>query len=199
MRSCIPTAASGSRIRRSASAATTRASAPSPRFRTVSIASTATPAASRSLRTRSTVQTGCASRPITRCCTLPNTLDRNMKVWDVNGTRLTNAREFTRLELPTGGPSWADGIRCDTDGNVWCGAAARRSHCRARWRHDRRDSNAGGLREHLLWRREAQPLIHHRKHVAVRACIRPRQARIFVDEAGLTNRLNCRFRVQSGD
>jgi len=51
-----------------------------------------------------------------------DTLDRNTKVWNVNGARLTNGREFTRLELPTGGPTWADGIRCDTDGNLWCGA-----------------------------------------------------------------------------
>jgi len=51
-----------------------------------------------------------------------DTLDRNTKVWNVNGTRLTNGREFTRLTLPSGEPSWADGIRCDVDGNVWAGA-----------------------------------------------------------------------------
>jgi len=51
-----------------------------------------------------------------------DTLDRDTKVWDVDGTQLRNGRQFMTLELPTGGPSWADGIRCDTDGNVWCGA-----------------------------------------------------------------------------
>ena len=51
-----------------------------------------------------------------------DTRDRDMKVWDVDGTRLRNGRQFTTLELPTGGPSWADGIRCDVDGNIWCGA-----------------------------------------------------------------------------
>ena len=38
-------------------------------------------------------------------------------VYDVvdNGTRITDRRVFF------GGVGWADGIRCDTEGNVWCG------------------------------------------------------------------------------
>ena len=51
-----------------------------------------------------------------------DTGSRDTKVWDVNGTTLRDGRLFTELELPGGGPSWADGIRCDTDGNVWAGA-----------------------------------------------------------------------------
>lgn len=44
------------------------------------------------------------------------------KVWDVDGTRLRNGREFATLALPGGGRSSADGMRCDTDGNIWAGA-----------------------------------------------------------------------------
>jgi gluconolactonase len=51
-----------------------------------------------------------------------DTGSRDTKVWDVNGTTLRNGRLFTELELPGGGVSWADGIRCDIDGNVWAGA-----------------------------------------------------------------------------
>jgi gluconolactonase len=32
-----------------------------------------------------------------------------------NGTKAVNGRVFFDT------PGWADGIRCDTDGNVWCG------------------------------------------------------------------------------
>lgn len=45
-----------------------------------------------------------------------------MKVWDVEGAQLRNMRTFATLSLPGGGPSGADGIRCDALGNVWCGA-----------------------------------------------------------------------------
>lgn len=45
-----------------------------------------------------------------------------MKVWDVDGARLRNPRTFATLQMPGGGPSSADGIRCDSFGNVWCGA-----------------------------------------------------------------------------
>lgn len=48
---------------------------------------------------------------------------REVKVWDVNGSRLGNGRRFAVLEVPgTGAPSAADGIRCDADGNIWAGA-----------------------------------------------------------------------------
>ena len=45
-----------------------------------------------------------------------------MKMWDVDGKRLRNGRTFATLTQPGGAPSGADGIRCDTFGNVWAGA-----------------------------------------------------------------------------
>jgi gluconolactonase len=48
---------------------------------------------------------------------------RDIKVWDVAGTALRNGRLFTQVNMPgTGDLSWADGIRCDRDGNIWAGA-----------------------------------------------------------------------------
>src|SRR5690606_15127513 len=48
---------------------------------------------------------------------------RDIKVWDVDGGKLTNGRRFVQLAVPgTGAPSAADGIRCDADGNLWAGA-----------------------------------------------------------------------------
>jgi gluconolactonase len=45
------------------------------------------------------------------------------KVWDVAGAQLRNGKTFAKLDIPgTGQSSAADGIRCDVDGNVWCGA-----------------------------------------------------------------------------
>ena len=42
----------------------------------------------------------------------------NIMVFDVNsnGTGVGNAKEFADFA-----PGFTDGIRCDTDGNVWCG------------------------------------------------------------------------------
>lgn len=45
-----------------------------------------------------------------------------LRVWDVDGARLKNGRSFARITLPDGSRSAADGIRCDVDGNIWCGA-----------------------------------------------------------------------------
>lgn len=48
---------------------------------------------------------------------------REIKVFDVDGSRLKGGRTFAKLEIPgTGTPSAADGIRCDVDGNIWAGA-----------------------------------------------------------------------------
>ena len=48
---------------------------------------------------------------------------QDIKVWNVNGTRLQNGRVFAELVDPTNGNrTSADGIRCDIDGNVWAGA-----------------------------------------------------------------------------
>jgi len=44
------------------------------------------------------------------------------RVWSVDGARLRNGRQFAQLQAPGGGRASADGIRCDTDGNVWAGA-----------------------------------------------------------------------------
>ena len=43
-------------------------------------------------------------------------------VWNVDGARLRNGRLFAQLQAPGGGRASADGIRCDTDGNIWAGA-----------------------------------------------------------------------------
>ena len=75
---------------------------------------------------------------------------KNIKVWDVDGAKLKNGREFTSMEMnitidstdrknagkingvdywetvpvkrSTKQAGFADGIRCDTDGNVWSSA-----------------------------------------------------------------------------
>ncbi|MCA9175918.1 MAG: SMP-30/gluconolactonase/LRE family protein [Planctomycetales bacterium] len=51
---------------------------------------------------------------------------KNIKVWDVvDGSRLANGREFASMNLMLNGEQvagFADGIRCDTDGNIWASA-----------------------------------------------------------------------------
>jgi gluconolactonase len=48
---------------------------------------------------------------------------KNIKVWDVvDGRTLRSGRQFCSMELPPHGAGLADGIRCDTDGNIWVGA-----------------------------------------------------------------------------
>jgi gluconolactonase len=48
---------------------------------------------------------------------------RDIRVYDVDGKTLRNGRRFIVLDVPgTGAPSYADGIRSDEDGNIWCGA-----------------------------------------------------------------------------
>lgn len=49
--------------------------------------------------------------------------ERVIKVWDVNGARLSNGRDFTSMKLDGfDAAGLADGIRCDTDGNIWSSA-----------------------------------------------------------------------------
>jgi len=49
---------------------------------------------------------------------------RDIRVCDVDGVAIKNLRRFVQLDVPgTGAPTFADGIRCDADGNIWCGAA----------------------------------------------------------------------------
>jgi len=48
---------------------------------------------------------------------------QNMRVYDLNGKALTNGKDFLQLYIPgTKTKSAPDGMRCDKDGNVWCGA-----------------------------------------------------------------------------
>ena len=50
-------------------------------------------------------------------------MPREIKVSDVDGRTIRNARRFVQLAIPgTTAPSAADGIRCDADGNIWAGA-----------------------------------------------------------------------------
>jgi gluconolactonase len=50
----------------------------------------------------------------------------HIKVWDVDGRKLRNGREFASMNLKladgTEQAGLADGIRCDVDGNIWAGA-----------------------------------------------------------------------------
>ncbi len=45
---------------------------------------------------------------------------REIRVYDVDGKKLQNGKRFRNQLLDNGA---ADGIRCDVDGNVWCGAS----------------------------------------------------------------------------
>ncbi len=50
---------------------------------------------------------------------------KNIKVWDVDGAKLKNARQFVSMELELDGKKvagFADGIRADQDGNIWASA-----------------------------------------------------------------------------
>lgn len=50
---------------------------------------------------------------------------KNIKVWDVEGSKLVNGREFVSMAMEVNGKSvagLADGIRCDQDGNIWASA-----------------------------------------------------------------------------
>ena len=59
---------------------------------------------------------------------------RDIRVYDLEGKTLRNGKRFVQLDMPSekapnpavpnsgGPPSAADGIRCDMDGNLWCGA-----------------------------------------------------------------------------
>ncbi|MBI4907814.1 MAG: SMP-30/gluconolactonase/LRE family protein [Acidobacteria bacterium] len=48
---------------------------------------------------------------------------KNIKVWDIaDGKTLRNGKHFCSMDLPGKGAGLADGIRADTDGNIWVGA-----------------------------------------------------------------------------
>ena len=49
---------------------------------------------------------------------------KNIKVWDIDGAKLKNGREFASMKMELNGKQvagLADGIRCDKDGNIWAG------------------------------------------------------------------------------
>lgn len=53
---------------------------------------------------------------------MPRMVPKNIKVWDIEWTKLKNGREFALMKMDlngTGVAGFADGIRCDKDGNIW--------------------------------------------------------------------------------
>ena len=95
-------------------------------------------------------------------------------VWqyDLNGDKLSNPRTLIDMALD-GKSGFPDGLRVDTEGNIWVGAgwvgdgydgvqifAPRRPT-------DRSDPPAGDLRQSLLRRQEAKPPVHDREPIAV--------------------------------
>jgi gluconolactonase len=51
-------------------------------------------------------------------------MGREIRVFDVSGKTARNGRRYAQLTVPgtNGTPSFADGMRCDIDGNLWAGA-----------------------------------------------------------------------------
>jgi len=47
---------------------------------------------------------------------------KNIKVWDVDGTKLRNGKQYCSMELQGKGAGMADGIRADMEGNIWVAA-----------------------------------------------------------------------------
>ncbi|MDP6951515.1 MAG: SMP-30/gluconolactonase/LRE family protein, partial [Alphaproteobacteria bacterium] len=45
----------------------------------------------------------------------------DIRAWDIDGATIKNGRQFAPMELD-GKWGFADGIRCDEDGNVWASA-----------------------------------------------------------------------------
>ena len=46
-----------------------------------------------------------------------------MRVYDIDGKTLKNGKQFVKLDIPgTKTSVYTDGMRCDKDGNLWCGA-----------------------------------------------------------------------------
>ena len=49
---------------------------------------------------------------------------KHIKVWDIDGAKLKNGREFASMKMDLNSKEvagLADGIRCDKDGNIWAG------------------------------------------------------------------------------
>ena len=47
---------------------------------------------------------------------------KNILMWDLDGSKIRNRRQFCSMEMAGKGAGLADGIRADTDGNIWVGA-----------------------------------------------------------------------------
>ncbi len=48
---------------------------------------------------------------------------REVRVYDLDGKTARNGKRFVQMSVPgSGAPTGADGMRCDTDGNLWAGA-----------------------------------------------------------------------------
>jgi gluconolactonase len=65
----------------------------------------------------------CFSPDYTKVYIADTGMPGDTRVYDIDGKTLRNGKRFVKLEAPGGRPSAADGIRCDADGNLWCGAA----------------------------------------------------------------------------
>jgi len=49
---------------------------------------------------------------------------QDMRVYDIDGKSLRNGKKFMQLNIPgTSTKAAVDGMRCDRDGNLWCGVA----------------------------------------------------------------------------
>ena len=47
---------------------------------------------------------------------------RDIQVFDLDGNKLRNKRQFSNMKVPGHGSGSSDGIRADVDGNIWAGA-----------------------------------------------------------------------------
>ena len=120
--SSTPMAASGSPIRRTASSATTKDSKASRRRRRPSIASTRSGQLAM-ITDEVTGPTASASRTTTSGSMSPTPARAARSACSTSTASARNGRRYTQLtSLARATPSFADGIRCDADGNVWAGA-----------------------------------------------------------------------------
>ena len=102
-----------------------------------------------------------------------------MFVFDVGtDNKLTNHKRFSDF-MVDGVKCGPDGVRCDVNGNVWCSSNAGRAVGYSGvtvWSPDgklhRPHPPAGGVRQRLLRRPQAQPPVHGREPVALRRLYR---------------------------
>ena len=104
----------------------------------------------------------------------PGPGQRTIQVYDIvdNGAKTANRREFCSAE-----PGGSDGLRIDTDGNLWCGwgggpGRGRGRDLRPRRQDDRPHHAARALRQRLFRRPEAQPPLYDRGPVGLRPLCR---------------------------